>query len=338
MVKLLKTMIPTYIVEILKRIRKVNSFIWAVFRDAKRFYRFSGVFIKNEAESSLASLITIDYHRLEKGLALPNPRIGFGVTAAGDLQSNLVKFMGRYGVKSVCLEAISALSEYYLFNEEFTKNDNALYAEYLKIFQSINVDDYADFYAIAGTVETSREEVVNASNINYKQFFKHRHSVRTFSNEAVDTALIDEAISIAQEAPSVCNRQPWKVYCVQSGERVTEILKIQSGARGFEDGPDKLLVISVDVRAFHYAGERNEYWVDGGIFTMSVLNALHAVGLGTCCMNWCVDKKRDELLRKTINLPASEVVIVLIAIGHYPEKFKVAVSPTKETSLVIKYI
>lgn len=328
MTKLLKLILPNNVVNYLKRKRMLKILIQSSIRDVRRFYKESGVFSGSRSEASLGSLITIDYHRLEKGLSLPDPRKGFGKTAATDLQRNLLTYINQYEVQPVVVEAVCALDEYYEFNTTFNQEEPDLYKEYLSLKELVEKQSCM-FKPSAGTEFTSRSEVIDAVQINYRRFFENRHSVRDFSEETVELETIKEAISIAQQAPSVCNRQPWRVYCITMKDLVKKILTIHGGARGFEDCPDKLLAVAVDLSAFHYVGERNECWVDGGIFTMSLLNALHSVGLAACCLNWCVDDKRDNMLRGLLDVSDQEVFIVLIAVGHYPEEFKVAASPTK---------
>ena len=334
MTKFLKRILPRAAVDYLKRKRMIKSLIQSTLRDVRRFYKESSVFSTTRSESSLESLVTIDYHRLEKGLALPNPRKGFGKTAVIDLQINLLMFIEEYGMKPVVHEAVRALDEYFNFNTSFIHDEPDLYDGYLEL-KELAEEKNCNFDATAGTEVTTRSAVLAAVQVDYRKFFENRHSVRDFSGESVDDQIIKEAVSVAQQAPSVCNRQPWKVYCIKDDELVKKILTIQGGARGFEDSPDKLLVVAVDLNAFHYVVERNESWVDGGIFTMSLLNALHAVGLAACCLNWCVDDIRDGKLRGLLGIPEKEVLIVLIAVGHYPETFKVAASPTKALDEVL---
>ncbi len=337
MKRVLKKVLPRSVVSYLKKKLLLKSFIISSVRDAHRFYKKSGVFDKSKSESSSASLVTIDYHRLEKGLALPNPRKGFGKTAATDLQRNMKTFIKDYGVRPIILEAISALSEYYQYNEMFVDEEKELYADFLGLKNLIENEGCLISSTIAGTIEITRQEVLASVELDYKKFFLNRHSIRSFSDRKVDRTFLMDAVSIAQQAPSVCNRQPWKVFCVESEEQVGKFLSIHGGARGFEDGPDKLMVVTVDLGAFHYLGERNEYWVDGGIFTMSLLNAIHAVGLAACCLNWCVDDARDKVFREELAVSDSSVIIALIAVGHYPDNFRVAVSPTKATTEAIVF-
>ena len=46
-----------------------------------------------------------------------------------------------------------------------------------------------------------------------------RHSVRGFKPEPVDAALLRRVFSLAQQAPSNCNAQPWQVYVASGSAR-----------------------------------------------------------------------------------------------------------------------
>jgi nitroreductase len=282
-------------------------------------------------------LIVLDYHRLEKGLSLSRPRTGFGTTAATDLQRNLFLYIQHHEFGEVCSDALKVLREYYAFNHAFCDDGNPLYCGYQKLIALSQAVSRTCPESSGGTEEESRKNILAAVNIDYARFFQARHSIRAFSGESVERSLIEKAGQIAQNAPSVCNRQPWKLYCVEQREMIEQLLVMHGGARGFEGETDKLLVVSVDMRAFHYSGERNECWIDGGIYTMSLLNALHSVGLGACCLNWCVERGRDRRLRDLLEISPSEVIIVVVAVGNLCEKFKVPVSPRKTMEQVIVY-
>ena len=71
---------------------------------------------------------------------------------------------------------------------------------------------------------------------------------------------------------------------------------------------------------------------------MSLIYSLHSLGLGTCCLNWSVEKETDAQLRKITNIPASENIIMLIAVGHLPDEFEVAISQRLPLDEVAKYI
>ena len=76
------------------------------------------------------------------------------------------------------------------------------------------------------------------------------------------------------------------------------------------------------------------HWVDGGLFSMSLVYALHSLGIGTCCLNLCVPASADRKLHRITGIPDSEAAIMMIAAGHLPERLQVAESvrrPVSET-------
>ncbi len=53
-----------------------------------------------------------------------------------------------------------------------------------------------------------------------------RHSVRAFTSQSVDKAVIEQILSVASRAPSGTNCQPWHVYVVQGQTRDTLVEKV----------------------------------------------------------------------------------------------------------------
>lgn len=135
--------------------------------------------------------------------------------------------------------------------------------------------------------------------------------------------------------PSVCNRQAWRVYDLPKSELMASILSCQNGNAGFRDIIPRTLIVACDLRQFVSVGERNQGWIDGGMFAMSLLWTIHAEGLGACALNWSVEKQADEALRKLAPIPDHEIVLMMIAFGHVPESFRVAQSPRKSLGDVL---
>jgi nitroreductase len=88
-------------------------------------------------------------------------------------------------------------------------------------------------------------------------------------------------------------------------------------------------VVVCDLRHFVTVGERNQAWIDGGMFAMSLVYALHALGLGTCFLNWSVTEDVDRKLRPHLKVTEHDVIITMLAVGHLPERFRVAHSQRK---------
>ena len=82
--------------------------------------------------------------------------------------------------------------------------------------------------------------------------------------------------------------------------------------------------------------ERNQSFIDGGFFGMSLVYALHYLGLGTCCLHWSVNYKKDNKLRKLVKIKDSENILFMILVGHLPTKLKVAKSERIDLNDIMK--
>lgn len=51
--------------------------------------------------------------------------------------------------------------------------------------------------------------------MDFTKVVNKRHSVRQFTDQAVETDLIKEIVTVAQRTPSWVNSQPWQVYCAR---------------------------------------------------------------------------------------------------------------------------
>ena len=140
---------------------------------------------------------------------------------------------------------------------------------------------------------------------------------------------MSECIELAQKSPSFCNRQPTRVHVVKSPELKQGILELQNGNRGFGHLAETLLVITSVISTTKDIHERNENHLNGGMFIMTLLNALHFKKIGACSLNWSVSSDKDLKLRSLLNIPENEVVLMIISCGYLPEKLSLASSPRK---------
>ena len=105
---------------------------------------------------------------------------------------------------------------------------------------------------------------------------------------------------------------------------------MQGGCRGFESEIRNSILVTANLKAF-LSYEIHQAYVDGGLYAMNLINALHSLGLGTIPLSCAFDCDKLKLLSQ-FNIPEYEVPIVIIGIGHLYEKFNVAVSERKEIS------
>ena len=164
-----------------------------------------------------------------------------------------------------------------------------------------------------------------------------RRSVRNYGPKSVPQKTIEAAVRVAQESPSACNRQPCRVRVVESEERRIELLSFQNGNRGFGHQCPQIMIISADERAFFDASERHEPYIDGGLFAMSLLLALRAQGVASCCLNWCVTPQVDKEVHRRFGIPDAERIVMLMAIGYPETDVDVPRSPKRKLEDVLSW-
>lgn len=67
-------------------------------------------------------------------------------------------------------------------------------------------------------------------------------------------------------------------------------------------------------------------YIDGGIYLMNLLYALHYYDIAACPAHWGMPTTADKKSQKIIGLNDSEKIICLIAIGKPIEEFKTTLS------------
>lgn len=164
-----------------------------------------------------------------------------------------------------------------------------------------------------------------------------RRSVRDFAPTAVPRELVQKAVRVAALSPSACNRQPNKVILIEGREDIDRALAFQNGNRGFGHKVPLLAVLVVDSTGYFDGSERNQTYVDGGLFAMSLMFALRALGLGSCSLNWCVTPATDRAFRKLGHVKEQETVMMMLAIGYPPAAVTVPLSPRRDMDEVIRW-
>lgn len=305
--------------------------------DFRNFIRWSSVYSQNDLYAldrrQLEALLTIEYHALEKGLSLKTPRPGFGADRIRKIFRFLDIYVENFGLDQIVPITLNVLQKYEVYNSQHGIVNEQLRNRIFQLKQLQNAQECITTQG--GVLELSRDDILAAGKQNLESFFASRHSIRQFADKEVSIELVTDAVKSAQRTPSVCNRQSWRVHIFTDTKQKEQILRHQNGNRGFGDQADKILIVTTDLRAFSSIGERYQFWIDGGMFAMSLVYAFHSLGLGTCCLNWSVQKETDRKLHSTASIPEHEAIVMLLAIGHLPEKFRIAQSPRRQIDDVL---
>lgn len=265
-------------------------------------------------------------HTIEKGLSLREPRRGFGQQKVKDLIAHLTDYQQRYGLQNpdfLCYP-LAAIRSWI----DFTQSQGVEIDALIHAFDTLAArSGIIEITSQAGVREVSRQEIQAAAAGDLASVLQSRHSVRYFLPQVVSHEVIDQALQLAQLTPSACNRQGWKTH-VYEGEACHRLLKWQGGSRGFEEDIHQAIVVTANQKAFLYY-EMHQAYVDGGLYAMNLINALHSLGLGTIPLSCGFKQRKLRKLRRQFGIPDEELPIVIIGFGTLPERFKVAVSERK---------
>jgi|SRR5690606_14535556 len=309
--------------EVLKHWRfiRVKKVFTSSYRyDLSRFVRSSDRV--SMTSTSLLGRIIREYHVIEKGLTMPECRMGFGKEVLMVLIENCLRYIQWFGYDNEQLKhAISVVLEY----EMFHSTHNFVLDSDLQ--RAIDQMKFASKHSIfSKQKELTSTDYFSAVEAPFPKFAESRSSVRNYSEEEIPINIIEDAIEIARSTPSACNRQCWRTYLFTDKVRIKEILNVQGGNRGFGHLADKLIVVAAEVSVFTGPGERNQPFVDGGMYAMNLLYSLHYKKIAACILNCSNTIEKDKKLRELCGIRESEVFIAMVACGKAPDNIKVAVS------------
>lgn len=263
-------------------------------------------------EKQYDASITRLYHTIEKGLSYLDYRPGFGRDNIEALILSMEKYSKSYDVNKFFYQtALSTLLEYIRKNKEYGHEDAALEKKVNALPGTPN--------EVGGVIKFTPMTREQLDHANFKSYSENRHSTRHFSKEPVDLELVKEAIKLAQHTPSACNRQGWKSYIISDKSVLTKILKNQNGNSGFGHEFDKLIIVTGDLRCFNRNRELHQVFIDGGMYSMRVIDSLFYEGIASVPLSASLNKEQEINVRKLIELEDAEVLIMFIGIGNYPE-------------------
>lgn len=309
----------------LDQLRESSHVVASYYYDCHRYLRFSSSLGPFRTRRNLAAKITERYHGVEKGLSLPAPEPGHGASVIEPLTRLLTQYLESYGEDELTAAAVGALSAYYEFNAQRIDVGSIPFGDRIEHL----VRNYSgNPIGVAGVRDVSRSEVESAAASVTPEFFSSRHSVRIYDPQPVTDQEIETAVLAARCAPAVCNRQFGAIRTWRDRETIDRLLEIQGGTRGFGENIPALALVTVSLRSYWRSAQRNQGWIDGGLFAMNFMLGLHAQGLGSVALNWSKVPSRDRLLRQAMpDLRDDEAVVMFIGFGHLPDEFRVAASP-----------
>lgn len=310
-----------YLIKSLKKIKLCLVLLSDCWYDAVRFFRYSGM-MYNDARSRGYKLTKL-YHKLEKGMSFNSQRRNAGINAADSIMQMCTTSNSSYA-DQVALDALGK----YVNKCDLDQANLDKILDFLKEKSFVSSD-------LSGVHRYTQEDLHRGVLSSPEDFFLSRFSIRSYAPQVPSMEIIERAVILAMKSPSVCNRQGWGVICIDNKEVIKSALKLQNGNAGFGHEVPMLLILTSDLKAFDVPSERNQGWIDGGMFSMSLVWALHSLGLASCCLNWSRNAKHDLLLREVIRLPSSNNVLMMLAVGFSNAESKVCQSQRNPHSNII---
>ena len=218
-------------------------------------------------EKQFEACITRLYHTIEKGLAFPEFRPGFGKSNLEKLLRLMKAYAAAFDTDTFFYRtALSCLQAYIRKNREYGYEDSGLEEQIRNLPGEPN--------DCGGVIVVRPISVNELGTMDYASFVKSRHSIRHFSQNPVDLEKTINAIRLAQHTPSACNRQGWKARIVTDKKVRSELLKNQNGNRGFGEEINQIIVVTSDLRFFNQERELYQAFIDGGMYAQSIMRVL----------------------------------------------------------------
>jgi nitroreductase len=145
-----------------------------------------------------------------------------------------------------------------------------------------------------------------------------RTSIRAFTDQPVDEAIVEKILRAGMSAPTAVNRQPWAFVVVNEREQMERLREVHPYAQMLKTAQLAIVVCGDMERAL--PGASQAYWIqDASAATENILLAAHGLGLGAV---WCGVYPNPDVLPKVkevLGLPSSIVPLNIIPIGYPAE-------------------
>ena len=247
-------------------------------------------------------------HRLEKGLIMSPRKPIFGGDYIEQTVRQFQALKTSGGDESELQWANDVLSDYFSSVENNATIDRA--------FSIFNAAQQAspDYRAHAPYSSNERE----VSLLSYEDFFslcRQRRSVRWYEQKRVPREVIEKAVAAAAQAPSACNRQPFRFSVFDNPDEAAKVGAITQGTSGFAQNFPCLIVVVGDLSAYPFERDRHLIYVDAALASMQLMLALETLGVSSCPINWPDIEVMEREMDDRLNLTRFERPIMLISLG-----------------------
>ena len=141
-----------------------------------------------------------------------------------------------------------------------------------------------------------------------------RTSIRAFTDQPVDDALLEQIVRAGMAAPSAVNRQPWAFVVVTDRAQLDRLHAAHPYARMLSTAQAAIIVCGDMSKALD--GFAREYWIqDTSAATENVLLAAHALGLGAVWTGVYPNPNIMPAVIEALELPSHIIPLNIIPVG-----------------------
>lgn len=302
--------------QIVKRIAQAGRLVAYTVGDAVRFWKHASLSTCDRGRHQLGSRIMYNVHALEKGLAHTSAWApGRGRKALGNLSDAMVQFLNQgYSEDSYEFQQGLAILRHYAAKHSAQGIDVPDLSAYVDASFLV---DLTSVLPVAGVKPITRAVGQDNRTRGFHELAEGRVSVREFSGKKIDAESVARALRSAEKTPSVCNRQGWRVYQTEDKVLMRKVLRHQRGF-AYEQMPEVLVAVTVSYGSFISPVERHQAFVDGGLFSMSLLYGLEAEGLAAVPLNACLYIRARRAIVRLLDMDPADEIVMFIAIGDHP--------------------
>lgn len=273
-------------------------------------------------------------HRIEKGLIMRPRRKVF----ARDYIAETLEFYAAAAEQCRVAPGTMEIAEM-----DWAHN---VLAEYFRVSAAGDpvVDAARTRFAASGYAPSAADTIPylkrSTSTVTFDQLHDlalQRRSVRWFEQRPVPRELIDQALMIARQAPTACNRLPYDFRIFDDPEQVRLVADIPFGAAGYAHNIPAIAVVVGKLESYFNPRDRHTIYVDASLASMSFMLGLETLGLSSSVINWPDFEPLEMRMQRTLGLGLADRVVMLIAIGYAHPEGMVPYSQKKELNTFRSY-
>lgn len=150
--------------------------------------------------------------------------------------------------------------------------------------------------------------------MEFIELAKSRYSVRSFSTKQIENEKLNRILEAAKISPTAANRQPQKIYVLQSEKALKQI---NSVCRCIFDAPTVLLIVSDETLTWKnpFSSNYNTGDIDCSIICTHMMLQAWELGIGSCWVGYF----DVEQVEKAMGLPDNEKLVAILPIGYPSE-------------------